>query len=150
MGWDLCAYFDLDQEEIEKFITENNIDREEEEEKIEEFFKSKYLADSTFRPMYSWNEDCSLHEINVSHHTSFIRDDERFENRRFQAHLEKKVGRPFPQCLKEINWGLRTREDALEVAGELEVFFPDDLSLKSFASWLRKTAPFCSTYELSC
>ena len=83
-----------------------------------------------------------------SYSVSFIRDDERFKNRRFQNELEVKVGRPFPACLTSICF-ISTSSDALKVAEELKIFFADDEDLMDFADWLEKTAKYCSTYELS-
>lgn len=99
--------------------------------------------------MYAWNEQCNMHEIFDMIGTNFIRDDDRFENRRFHALLEAKIGRPFPLCLRNINTYLQTSADALKIADELCVFFPDDEPLMFFAKFLRQSAQYCSTYELS-
>ena len=100
--------------------------------------------------MYNWNKDCRMHEIYETYSANFIRDDERFVNSRFHKDIEKKVNRPFPYCLKSICFYLCTREDALEIANELYIFFPDDIQLTYFAKWLKRTASVCSTYELCC
>ena len=41
MGYDLIAYFDIDQSEIEQFIKDNNIDRDsyDDGKQISEFYK---------------------------------------------------------------------------------------------------------------
>ena len=93
-----------------------------------------------------------MHEIWCTHHSSFIRDDDRFSNRRFQAMLCKRLGKDedaFPECLKNICWTLNTRDDAVDIAQALDEFFVDDRKLAGFAEWLRETATCCSTYELS-
>ena len=147
MGWDLIAYLNIDQDEVSAFIKENNINNMdwEESKKIVEHFTDK----KDYRPYYNYNDNTDMHEICFSHHSSFIRDDERFENTRYQNMLEKKIGKPFPWCLNSINSYVRTKEEALEVAAELKTFFADDNSLLSFADWLEDTAQFCDTYELS-
>ena len=90
-----------------------------------------------------------MHEIYLSHHSTFIRDDERFTNRRYHEMLERKVNRKFPWCLNDINSYIRENVHALKVAKELRIFFPEDGKLMNFADWLEHTAKYCSTYELS-
>ena len=80
---------------------------------------------------------------------AFIRDDDRFDNRRYHKLLEDKVGLPFPECLESINYTLRTSEDAIEIAKGLRTFFASDHNLIMFADWLEETCKYCSTYELS-
>lgn len=155
MGYDLVAYFDLNQDEIEQFVMENNIDKKncDQSDMIVDYYKTKHLSNTNFTldyMIYAWNEDCQMHEIMQYYGTNFIRDDERFDNRRYHKMLEDKYGISFPQCLQGINYTLRTSNDAKEVAKELRVFFPDDISLMHFADWLEETAKYCSTYELSC
>lgn len=154
MGWDLQAFFDIDQDAIEQLLVENNIDRYDwgQSDVVGNLFKKKYLKDAdkgSLFPIYNWNSDCQMHEIYDMYSTNFIRDDERFENRRYHALLEKRVGARFPECLKSLNWTLRTAKDAIDVADALNVFFANDKDLSHFARWLRATAKYCSTYELS-
>ncbi len=152
MGHDLVAYFDVDQDDLERFVRDNNIDRNDWNQckLVSDRYKTKHLQDHPkLFPVYCWNEECQIHEMFEMYGTNFIRDDERFDNRRFQAILAKKVGREFPCCLKNINWTVRTSYKALEVAEELAAFFAEDKSLMHFAEWLRQTAQHCSTYELS-
>lgn len=152
MGWDLLAYHDVDQYAIEDFIQTNNIDRHDwdNSDTICSFYAKTYLERAANVDLfYKWNENCQMHEIYEMFRTTYIRDDDRLTNRRFQAELARKVGRPFPHCLENINWTLRTRDDANEVARELRAFFPEDCGLTIFAKWLEQTAPHCSTYELS-
>ena len=45
MGYDLIAYFDVDQDEIEQFVQNNKIDREDDEqltEKVVGYYIDKY------------------------------------------------------------------------------------------------------------
>ena len=152
MGYDQVAYLDVDQEDVARFIAENSLDpveNDDDEKRIcAEFGDRVGLLELEW--MYSVNERCGIHEFCCYHHSSFIRDDERFENRRFQKHLCQKLMKDvFPSCLKNICWELRTREDALEIACALDVFFFDDKNLAQFAEWLRQTATCCSTYQLS-
>lgn len=90
-----------------------------------------------------------MHEIWSIYSTSFLRDDPRFQNRRFLKMLEEKTGKEVPVVLTNMNFYIRTAEDALEAASGLETFFADDKWLVHFARWLRETAKCCSTYELS-
>ena len=151
MGWDIVAYFDVDQQELNSFIAQNNINVETLDgcKQIAKYFSDTHLDGERLEPLYMWNDDCGMHEMFEYYRTTFIRDDERFENRRFHQELEKQVGRKFPACLRNINWDLRTKADAIEVASELRVFFPSDTNLMFFADWLETTAKYCSTYELS-
>lgn len=152
MVYDIVAYFNIDQEEIERFIIENNIDKGDWDQGklISNYYKTRYLgAESSIEPSYCWNESCQIHEIYDMYCTNFLGDDERFHNRRYQMVLGKRIGRPFPECLKNIYCTLRTSEDAIEVADELSIFFSDDSSLMCFAEWLRWTAKYCSTYFLT-
>ena len=138
MGYDLVAYVDVDHEQLAGMS----------EEAIKASITQKYPGDLGIS--YIYNEQCGMHEIYMYYGgTNFIRDDERFDNRRYQKMMETKVGQAFPPCLSYINDYVRTREDAIDVAAGLELFFKDDVSLMWFAEWLRKTAKFCSTYELS-
>jgi hypothetical protein len=151
MGYDLVSYLDIDQHEISEFINNNKIDinNEDECEKISKYYKEKYISQEKLRIVYEYNENVSMHEIWSLFSSSFIKDDERFTNRRYRELLEKKNNKTFPLCLEDINWKLRTKENALEIAKGLEDFFPDDIKLQKFAKWLRITAKYCSTYELS-
>ena len=152
MGWDIEAYFDVDQSEITDIVTQHNLDKDDFHhcDIIAKLYKERHFPhEEDLRPMYWWNEECGIHEMYDVYPTTFIRDDERFENRRYHDELEKKVGRPFPACLTNINWYVRTSKDAVEVAHELAVWFPDDKALLFFAAWLKTTSAYCSTYELS-
>jgi hypothetical protein len=97
--------------------------------------------------IYSTGE--KLHCFSTSHHSSFIRDDNRFKCKLYQNELSKKYDEPFPECLKDINWYINTPEEAIEVADGLRKFFPEDKSLLSFANWLEFTSKYCVYYELS-
>lgn len=152
MGWDIEAYFDINQSEIDEIVTHYKLDKDNVHEcdMIANLYQEKHFPnEKELRPMYSWNEACNIHEMCDIYRTTFIRDDERFSNWRIHAELEKKVGRPFPACLANINWYIRTSEDAQEVANELAVWFPEDKALMIFAKWLKTTSKYCRTYDLS-
>lgn len=154
MGYDIVAYFDLDKEdinEINNFINENSIDKKDwkQYERILVFYKSKYNQIKDLQLYYNWNESCEMHEIYSMCGTNFIRDNDRFDNRGYHKLIEDKVGLPFPECLKNINWTLRTSDDAIEIARGLRTFFASDHNLIMFADWLDETCKYCSTYELS-
>ena len=150
MGWDVYAYFDVDQAEIDDFIEKNNIDKHKKDAKIAQYFKDKYLSATRLKPIYIWNNNCGIHELfDFYGGVNYIRDDERFTNKRYIAMIEKKVGRSFPLCLYLMMTCLDSRDSALEISRELRVFFPEDEGILQFADWLDLTAKYCSTYELS-
>lgn len=155
MGCDLIAIFDVDQEEIEKFIVENNIDRNDWDKRklVSEYYKSKYLTETPeLYIYYFWNRNCKIHEIHSSYGTNFIRDDNRFNNKTYQRMLEKKYMKPYPKCLRNINWSLHTARDAVEIAEGLDTFFSEDdedEDLMHFSKWLKQTAKCNCVYELS-
>lgn len=151
MGYDLDAYFDVDQDVVTAYIGEHNLDVNSwhDSDAIAQHFSNKLGWSKTHTISYAYNQQCNLHEFSASYPTSWIRDDDRFSNRRFKMYLAEKFGKPFPECLENINWCLRTRKDALKVASALDEFFYDDTECGRFAEWLRETAEFASTYELS-
>jgi hypothetical protein len=159
MGYDQVAYIDIkDQDEVTRFIAENKLDPYNFNDmmRIGSHFGNSLLleegCDLNLGWRYEWSEECDLHEISCTYSSSFIRDDVRFSNTRFHAVLCKRLGKEkdaFPECLYNICWSLRTKEDAVEIADALGEFFPDDDDLVHFADWLRITAKCCSTYELS-
>jgi hypothetical protein len=153
MGWDIMAYYDVNQDDLDDFIRNNNIDKNDwnQSDKVSKYFKESCLKEDSNRlgAIYSWNKDCKIHEMFDSYRVTFLRDDKRFGNRRFHAKLEKEIGQPFPRCLSSICFSLTTRSDALEIAEALTTFFKDDEDIMDFAEWLQQTAKYCSTYELS-
>lgn len=152
MGYDLIAIFDVNQEELEKFVVENNIDRTDWKQAglIPDYYRSKHLMETPdLYIYYYWNPDCKVHEIHSSYRTNFIRDDKRFENKTYQRMLEQKYMKPFPYCLNNINWSLHDYRDAIEIAEGLETFFSEDEDLMDFSNWLKQTAKHWCVYELS-
>jgi len=144
MGYDIVAYFRIDQKQIEDFIVENNIDMDNwwnEGSLVVEYYKKENPETKDLEMYYIWNQEHQLHEIHGSHGTNFIRDDRRLSNAFFM--------RDKPYCLSNINHGLHTAEDAIEIADALEKHFEEDHHLMSFAHWLRTTAKHCDVYELS-
>ena len=149
MGWDIIAYFDIDQKIIDDFILSNNINKNDSKQTkaIEIYFKENYLKKGQLLwPKYLWNEESKMHEMYDRYCITFIRSDDRFEN---HEDLEKKIGRPFPNCLKRITWDIHSSNDALEIAKELWNFFPDDMTIFMFAKWLYQTSQYCSTYNFT-
>ena len=153
MGYDIMAHFiDIDQNEIEQFITENAIDRTvwKDCQRVREYYKSKHLAETPNLDIsYFWNRNLHIHEIYSSQGTNFIRDDARFTNKTYQRILENKYEKPFPRILENINWSLHDAKDALEIAEGLDTFFPEDHELMGFSEWLKATAKYGCVYELS-
>ena len=156
MGYDQVAYLDVDQEDVSLYIAEHGLDPSDWDDmrRIGAEFGGQALPGRSreFGWMYEHNESCDLHEVWCTYGSNFIRDDDRFRNRRFQRALCKSLGKAedaFPSCLEFICHSLQTRDDALEIAEALGEFFADDRDLAHFADWLRDTATCCSTYELS-
>lgn len=155
MGWDIVAYFDVDQRELDDYIAANNIDKYDGQpvKLILNYYREKYICgedkDVKFELDYYWDNEFKLHRIYDIYRTNFIRNDDRFWDREIQAKAAERLRRPFPECLRSLHWYIQTSEDALEIAGELGVFFPDDEEIGWFATWLRNTAKYCSAYEFS-
>jgi hypothetical protein len=151
MGCDIIANFYVNQEEIEEFIHENNIDRTNSKQYklIVDYYKETHPEVKECEMIYSWNRHDELHEFFDFVGTNFIRDDDRLSNPQYHRILIEKHQRLFPDCLTDINWYLRSTKDAIEIADELTIFFGDDEDLMGFADWLRKTSKNCAYYELS-
>lgn len=152
MGWHIHAYYDINQDDFSEFLTEHNLHKEkwEDADEIAKLYREKcLLLDESVYLIYYWNSNCGIHELYEIYGVNFIRNDERFTNPRFHRELEKRMNKPFPSCLLNICWDLRTREDALQIAEALKTFFLEDEGLTYFAKWLTKTARYCSTYDIS-
>lgn len=156
MAIDIIAYFDVDQEKIEKYIVENNIDRNNysAREKIIDYYKKHIIYDDLEHVgksffIYLWDNQLKIHKIFAIKAVKFIRDDSRFNDIYYKNMLEKKHGKPFPFCLQNILYSLKTVKQANEVADQLCIFFADDYKLMNFEKWLRETAKYCIGYELS-
>ena len=143
MGYDIVAYFYVIQEQIEEFINENEIDRNDsnQDHLVVDYFKSNNPDIKDLGILYQWDEECKLHEFFDCYRTNFIRDDRRFSNTRFMQN--------FPYCLHNINHNLHNAEDAIEIADAINTFFAEDNRLLSFADWLITTSKHCFMYELS-
>jgi hypothetical protein len=151
MGYEIMAHFYVNQDKIEAFINENNIDRKnwKQHERIVDYYKEINPEMKECEIIYSWNRPDELHEFFDFVGTNFIRDDDRLSNPQYRRILIEKHQRLFPDCLTDINWYLRSTKDAIEIADELTIFFGDDEDLMGFADWLRKTSKNCAYYELS-
>jgi hypothetical protein len=151
MGYDITAYFNINQVEIENFINENNIERTSWKKcnLIIDYYKEKNPETNELEIDYIWDRKCEIHDIFSFRGTNFIRDDERLSNRQYHLLLEKKHGCSFPDCLTDINMYLRTAKDAIEIADAINIFFKEDEYLMDFANWLRITSKYSDIYELS-
>ena len=159
MGYDIVAYIDISQDAMEAIIKDGSFDKTnwDDKEKIANAYKKQFLPD--FPDDIGWvyynykhNDDYDyyMHELCINYGgTNFIRDDPRLNDVRYIKMLEEKVGQELPFILKNINYCLRTSEDAEEIARGIRLFFPNDLEFNQFANWCEKTAKICSTYELS-
>ena len=159
MGHDLIAYFNISQEDIESFINENDINRNDwrsSEELIIKYFIDEYIMEqdreyfSTLCNLsYSWNDELKLHTISSRYNMNFLKEDTRFENVYFKTLLEKKVGKPMPYILRDKFFCMKSASDAREAAEAINDFFPDDEQLMWFREWLLKTEMYTVLYDLS-
>ena len=125
MGFDIMVYFYVNQNYIDDFIKEHNIDIKDRKQHklIVEYYKTKYPEVKEVDIMYSWNRNDEIHDFWSFYGTNFIRDDDRFSDERYHRTLIEKHDRLFPDCLTNINLYLRTEKDAIEIADELTIFF---------------------------
>ena len=157
MGYDLRAYVDVDQTKMDYVIKFYRFDKFKfvDSSQIAKKYKMLYipeLAKTGFQMelSYHFDEACQIHEMYYSVGTNFIRDDERFENRRYQYHvLEQKFGERFPNKLCTMNHTIHNDDNAREAAEALEKWFSEDEHLLNFSKWLRETSRVCNIYELS-
>ena len=127
MGYDIVAYFEVDQEKIEDFIVEHNIDIRIKQlgSLVVDYYKTCNPDMKDLHMIYDWDEDCQKHEIYDLFGTNFVRDDIRFSDT------------SLPYCLTGLLYNLHTTEDAVKIAEALEEHFKEDHHLMSFAHWLR-------------
>jgi len=151
MGCDIFAYFYVNQEEIDDIILENNIDKKDwkQHSLIVDFYKTKHPEMKEFEIIYSWNRNDQIHYFFEYHGTNYIRDHKQLSDRPYHRVLEEKHNCVFPDCLLDINYFLRTVNNAIEIADALTIFFSDDDELMCFANWLKRTSKHCARYELS-
>lgn len=151
MGFDIIAHFYVNQNQIEQFIHNNNIDKNNYKEHhiIEKYYKETNPSIKELNIIYRWNPEYETHEFKDFYGTNFIRDDKRFNDIQYHMFFQEKYKCEFPQCLNNINYSLHTAEDALNIANALTLFFSDDEYLMSFANWLRITSNNTYSYELS-
>lgn len=146
------AYLDIEQEEIEEYISKNgkDINKQEDKEEILQFFYKKItgedLGEKHYGIYYQYNKKLNLHEIIHYHTANFIYKNEKFANLRYISILEKKIGKKYPDCL-HMPYMVYDKKNALDIAEGLRIFFSEDDDLISYAEWLKKTAKYCSFYE---
>ena len=151
MGYDIMAHFYVNQEQIEEFVTANNLDRRnwKHHGRIVDYYKEKNPEIKEINILYSWSTNREIHEFFDFYGTNFIRNDERLSDEKNIRILIEKHDRLYPDCLRDINWYLHSDKDAVEIEDELTIFFGDDDDLMGFADWLKKTSKNCAFYELS-
>ena len=153
MGCNMNAFYDIDQEEIEKFIIENQIDTKDEASKtiLIKHFYEQASGNKLNQDVHSWqiptyyfyNKDRNLHVLYESHGCKCIRDHELL---RYDA---------FPPPKYEIPWSItmwssiRNPENAMDTATDLRKFFSDDYMLMQFADWLERTSKYCYAYSVN-
>ena len=151
MGYDITVYFNVNQDKIEEFINEKNIDRKDckQHRLIVDYYKEQNSEMKELEILYLWNRKNQTHDFFDFFGTNFIRDDGRLSDELYIRNLVEKHQRIYPDCLRDINFYLRNVNDAVEIADELTIFFGDDDDLMDFAKWLRLTSKNCAYYELS-
>jgi len=159
MGWYLDVYFDIDQKAVEEYIKTNNLDVTNIQHRamIQTFCKIELIPDVNYDSYlyYKCDPELGIHKLRNSYPVNFIRNDERFTDKYYHKMFEKKHGVPFPNCLRCLLFGIHDKKDALDVAENLEKYFPYDeyadnsnYSLMCFAKWLRQSAKYSLYYEL--
>ena len=165
MGCNLYVYYDIDQNAIEEYIKSNNLDviNKEDYNKIIHFCKTELIPDVNYDSylFYKWDQELCIHKFCSSYPVNFIRDDNRFTDKYHHKIFEKKHGVPFPSCLDYLLINIHNKCDALEIAENLEKYFPCDENtddedidydsnyrLMYFAKWLRQSAKYSLYYEL--
>lgn len=144
----------------------NNLDvmNKEDYNKIIHFCKTELIPDVDNHSylFYKWDRELGIHNLSSSYPVNFIRDDNRFTDKYYHKMFEKKHGVPFPNSLRCLLFGIHDKKDALEIAENLEKYFPYDenietdeatdnnsnYSLMCFAKWLRQSAKYNLYYEL--
>ena len=128
----------LNQKQVEKFIRENNIDKNDSEQsdRIVDFYKSQNPDLKVETICYGWDKS-EKHKLFSFYGTSFIRDDTRFHNPRL------------PACLQYLNFNLHNPENAIKIADALHEYFENDNNLMDFARWLKITSKYCFRYRFS-
>jgi len=161
----LDVYFDIDQNAIEEYIKSNNLDKmnrnnKEDYNKIIHFCKTELIPDVDNHSylFYEWDQKLGIHKLSSFYSVKFIRDDNRFTDKYHHKIFEKKHGIPFPDCLDWVLLRIHDKRDALEVAENLEKYFPYDeddenvdhsnYGLTHFVKWLKETAKYSLYYEL--
>ena len=148
MGWSIDAFYDVDQEEIENFIKDNNIDDSNIKLLIKHFYekfsgeKLNENIESYYIPTcYSYNKDSELHVLYEYHQCNYVLKHKLLRN---DDSPPKKVKLPFH--LSCWNLCLRTSKDAIRIATDLREYFPEDEPLMGFAE---KTSKYCYEYRIS-
>jgi len=162
MGWYLDVYFNIDQKSVEEYIKTNNLDVTNIQHRamIQTFCKIELIPDVNYDSYlyYKCDPELGIHKLRNSYPVNFIRNDNRFTDKYYHTMFEKKHGVPFPRCLIYLLYRIHDKKDALDVAENLEKYFPcdeDDESaddsnyrLMCFAKWLRQSAKYSLYYEL--
>jgi len=132
MGWHILAYLKIDQKDIQDYIARHGID---DEDAVAEQLTSHHVW--CMCPCITWNEETAEHEIFDMYQSKFLLDHPRLSDA------------TTPSCLQNINFTLKTPEDAREIATTLRAYFPDEPCLMNFANWCENTSHHCFKYELS-
>ena len=151
MGWHMLAYYRLDQDEVNKYINQNNIDiftcSYDQKRQIARHFYEKLSGDKIdddkmyeLPADYYYNKTLKIHEIIEDTGVNYIRDHEGLKN----DHPMCKLPFHLSCCLTVLD----TDEDAKKIAKDLRLYFPDDDKIDMFATWLERTSQYCYAYKL--
>lgn len=153
MGLSYEAFYDVDQEEVDAFIREHNVDtkRIESVAILTKHFYEKYsgikLPDDVnwwqIPTNYSYNSKRKLHVLYEYIACNSIRRHELLLDDGFPPRKT-----PLPYHIKFWD-SIYRPEQAIETAKEFRQYFPEDEILMDFAEWLERTSKYCYAYKLS-
>ena len=161
MGYDLIAYFDVDQDEIEQFVQNNKIDREDDEQLTEKvvgyyidkydlpihFNGRKYNTTVPFKVYCDYNDNSNKYNVYTSYRVGFARNNVIFYDDEYKKILENKFGKKIPYSFDPV-W-IYSKKQALETIECLEIFYKDEEYVEYYLEWLKFASKYCNEWELS-
>ena len=150
MGCSINAFYDIDQEEIQRFIDEIQIDTKNDEDvlKLRCHFYEKITGNpveewnlTTPRTMYSYNRDNDQHVLYEYHQCKYIRDHKLVQHQTFPPRREE-VPFMIRNCLN-----ITSKDTAIETIKAIREYTKDDEDLNHYADWLEKTSKYCYAYH---
>ena len=154
MGCDMDAFYDVDQEEIQRYIDDHQIDTKDKTSvaKLTKHFYEK-LSGNLLEPdtpwyyipaMYHYDRHEEIHYISEYFYCNSIRDHELIKNREYPYYRKN-----LPSSIS--GWSsIYNPQCAIETATDIRRCFPEDETLMHFAEWLERTSKYCNRYDYSC